>query len=86
MSIARKHIPRRAFLRGAAATLALPMLDAMTPALTAEALARDADNSIPSGAHIRTDIDVPVFDLQTEGDMVALRAHLTHQDGGARGP
>src|SRR3954463_13336673 len=37
MSIARKHIPRRAFLRGAAATLALPMLDAMTPALTAEA-------------------------------------------------
>jgi len=48
--------------------------------LTAEALARDADNPIPSGAHIRTDIDVPVFDLQTEGDMVALRAHLTHQD------
>jgi hypothetical protein len=37
MSITRKHIPRRAFLRGAAATLALPMLDAMTPALTAEA-------------------------------------------------
>jgi hypothetical protein len=48
--------------------------------LTAEALARDAENPIPAGAHIRTDIDVPVFDLQTEGDMVALRAHLTHQD------
>ena len=26
-----------------------------------------------------TDIDVPVLDLQTEGDMVALRAHLTRQ-------
>ena len=37
------------------------------------------DTPIPPGAHIRTDIDVPIFDLQTEGDMVALRAHLTHQ-------
>ena len=45
----------------------------------AEGLARDADNSVPVGAHIRADIDVPVLDLQTEGDMVALRAHLTHQ-------
>jgi len=47
--------------------------------LTAEQLARDPD-PIPSGAHIRTDVDVPVFDLQTEGDMVTLRAHLTHQE------
>lgn len=49
--------------------------------LIAEQLARDAD-PIPAGAHIRADIDVPVFDLQTEGDMVTLRAHLTHQDPG----
>jgi len=48
--------------------------------LSADALTRDADQPIPPGAHIRTDIDVPIFDLQTEGDMVALRAHLTHQD------
>jgi hypothetical protein len=48
--------------------------------LTADALGRDADQPIPAGAHIRTDIDVPIFDLQTEGDMVALRAHLTHQE------
>jgi hypothetical protein len=45
----------------------------------AEGLARDAENAVPPGAHIRTDIDVPIFDLQTEGDMVALRAHLTRQ-------
>ena len=45
----------------------------------AEGLARDAENAVPPGAHIRTDIDVPVLDLQTEGDMVALRAHLTRQ-------
>lgn len=45
----------------------------------AEGLARDAENAVPPGAHLRTDIDVPVLDVQTEGDMVALRAHLTHQ-------
>src|SRR5437870_5320636 len=36
MLINRKYIPRRTFLRGAGAALALPMLDAMTPALSAE--------------------------------------------------
>ena len=32
MMIFRKSIPRRAFLRGLGATLALPLLDSMTPA------------------------------------------------------
>src|SRR6266481_8357643 len=36
-AITRKSIPRRTFLRGAGAALALPVLDAMTPALSAEA-------------------------------------------------
>jgi len=34
MFIAKRHIPRRTFLRGAGATLALPFLDAMVPAST----------------------------------------------------
>ena len=34
MFIAKKHIPRRTFLRGAGVTLALPLLDAMVPAAT----------------------------------------------------
>jgi hypothetical protein len=51
-------------------------------ALNAEQLARDPD-PVPAGAHIRADVDVPVFDLQTEGDMVTLRAHLTHQEPSA---
>ena len=42
MSIAKKHIPRRAFLKGAGVTLALPLLDAMIPAGTA--LAQTAAN------------------------------------------
>jgi len=36
MLITRKSIPRRTFLRGTGAVLALPVLDAMTPALSAE--------------------------------------------------
>jgi Protein of unknown function (DUF1552) len=37
MVITRKSIPRRTFLRGSGAALALPMLDAMTPAFAVEA-------------------------------------------------
>jgi len=50
--------------------------------LTAEQLARDPE-PIPAGAHIRADVGVPVLDLQTEGDMATLRAHLTHQPANA---
>lgn len=38
MIITKKHLPRRTFLRGAGITLALPLLDAMIPALRAERL------------------------------------------------
>jgi hypothetical protein len=51
--------------------------------LTAEQLSPDP-TPIPAGAHIRTDLDVPVLDVQTEGDMVTLRAHLTHQPPSVR--
>ncbi len=37
MFITHKHLPRRTFMRGVGATLALPLLDAMVPALTAVA-------------------------------------------------
>ena len=33
-----------------------------------------------TGCTIRIDTDVPVLDVQTEGDMTALRSHLTRQD------
>ena len=39
MIITRKHIPRRTVMRGLGATLALPWLDAMVPALAPRALA-----------------------------------------------
>ena len=45
MYISKKHISRRTILRGAGATLALPLLDAMVPAATA--LAQTAANPKP---------------------------------------
>ena len=38
MFVAKKALSRRTFLRGAGATVALPLLDAMVPALSAQAL------------------------------------------------
>ena len=43
--ITRKHLPRRLFLRGAGAALALPMLESMTPAFAADAPRRLASGS-----------------------------------------
>ncbi|MEO6367844.1 MAG: DUF1552 domain-containing protein, partial [Steroidobacteraceae bacterium] len=38
--ITRKHLPRRLFLRGAGAALALPLLESMSPAMAAAPPAR----------------------------------------------
>jgi Protein of unknown function (DUF1552) len=40
MIVTRKHLPRRTFLRGMGACIALPVLDAMTPALAAVSASR----------------------------------------------
>jgi hypothetical protein len=45
MPLTKKHLPRRTFLKGMGATIALPMLDAMTPALSA--IGRSAAQSSP---------------------------------------
>ena len=45
MIITKKALPRRTFLRGLQATLALPLLDAMIPAATA--LARTPAKPVP---------------------------------------
>ncbi len=44
--VTRKALPRRTFLRGVGATLALPLLDAMVPALTAAAQTPAAPNNL----------------------------------------
>jgi hypothetical protein len=50
MFITKKHLPRRTFLRGAGALIALPFLDAMVPARTA--LAATAAKPLPRMAFI----------------------------------
>ena len=45
MIVTKKHLPRRTILRGLGATVALPFLDAMAPALTAAA--QTAANPVP---------------------------------------
>ncbi len=58
MMISKKALPRRTFLRGAGAAFALPLLDAMVPALTplsatpAEPVRRLGYVYIPMGSHI----------------------------------
>src|SRR5882762_615094 len=58
MIITKKALPRRTFLRGIGATLALPLLDAMVPSLTAQTatpanpVRRLGFVYMPMGAHI----------------------------------
>src|SRR6266853_1467927 len=42
MFITRKHLARREMLKGMGATLALPLLDAMVPALAAQAIGQES--------------------------------------------
>ena len=51
MIITKKALPRRTLLRGLGATIALPFLDAMAPALAATA--RSAANPVPRLARLR---------------------------------
>jgi hypothetical protein len=87
MFITKKHISRRTVLRGAGATLALPLLEAMVPAATA--LAQTAANTkprfvglfVPHGAapgywvpnKVGTDFEMPFIWKPLE----AHRKHLT---------
>src|SRR5437588_3152271 len=71
MVITRKAIPRRTFLRGAGAALALPVLDAMTPALSAETTrpTRLAFSRVPNGIMNRKNEWAP----QAEGPLEMTR-------------
>lgn len=58
MIVTKKSLPRRTFLRGMGVSLALPLLDAMVPAMTAQAATAAAPvprlgiTYIPMGAHL----------------------------------
>jgi hypothetical protein len=73
MFLTRKHLSRRAVLRGAGATLALPLLDAMIPAATALAQTAAAPKLrmgffyIPHGAIMGNTSHGPEMDRWTPG-------------------
>jgi hypothetical protein len=85
MIVGRKALPRRTFLRGLGATLALPLLEAMTPAGTA--LASPARRLgfvyVPMGAH-RAMWNLPGKDLMelspTLSPLASIREYCTVVD------
>ncbi len=95
MSNTRKFLPRRVFLRGVGAAVALPFLDAMSPALAAPAKSpvRLAFLYVPNGidmASWNVEQDGPLGELPRilrpleafRGDIIQL-GNLTHNSGRA---
>jgi hypothetical protein len=94
--ITRKALPRRSFLRGMGTAIALPFLDAMTPALAssgAKAPVRMGFVYVPNGMDIRNwvlDYEGPLTKLSRimqplepyKSDITVL-ANLTHNNGRA---
>ena len=69
MFITRKHLSRRTVLRGLGATIALPLLDGMVPALTAQRLFEDPKNAVAEMMH-----DVRARDaVDDNGELVAAQ-------------
>src|SRR5436309_15885709 len=66
--VMKKHLPRRTFLRGAGAALALPLLDSMAPAFAAKTKSpsRMAIVYFPNG------IQAGTWSPKTDGEMVRL--------------
>jgi hypothetical protein len=76
MIITKKALPRRTFLRGVGAAVALPLLDAMVPSMTAQAatpanpVRRLGFVYMPMGAHI------PQWTPASEGKLIELSPTL----------
>src|SRR6516164_9665190 len=96
--ITRKHLPRRTFLRGAGATLALPLLDSMLPAQTplsktaATPKTRLGCIYVPHGATMYkwtpekegTDFELPetLAPLKKVRDRITIISNLAHPAAG----
>jgi hypothetical protein len=95
MIITRLALPRRTFLRGVGATLALPLLDAMVPAMTATARTAAApvkrlgfvyvpngvirDRWTPSGSGERLELSPSLAPLAPLRDRVLVLSGLAHR-------
>jgi len=97
--ITRKHLPRRTFLRGLGAAVALPVLDSMTPAFAAPGAANGptrmafvyVPNGIimkdwtPSGEGAAFELPRTLEPLKAFKDDMLLMSGLAHKNGRALG-
>ncbi|MEE2613114.1 MAG: DUF1552 domain-containing protein, partial [Acidobacteriota bacterium] len=72
MYITRMHLPRRAVLRGLGATVALPLLDCMVPALTAQSRTAAAPIKRFGVFYVPNGMSMPYWYPKTEGPLDQL--------------
>src|SRR5437667_11287546 len=72
MIITKTHIPRRMVLRGFGATLALPLLDAMVPALTALSKTAAAPVRRFGVFYVPNGMSMPYWFPKTEGPLTDM--------------
>jgi len=72
MFITRMHLPRRTVLRGLGATLALPLLDCMVPALTAQSRTAAAPITRFGVFYVPNGMSMPYWYPKTEGPLDEL--------------
>ena len=72
MFITRMHLPRRIVLRGLGATLALPLLDCMVPALTAQSRTAAAPVRRFGVFYVPNGMSMPYWYPKTEGPLTEL--------------
>src|SRR5438552_687848 len=79
MFITKTFLPRRTFLRGAGATLALPLLDAMVPAMSAMTKTAASASAAPRLAFVFIPMGTsyPYFTPKTEGAGFEMTPILT---------
>jgi len=76
MIITKKALPRRTFLRGVGATVALPLLDAMIPSMTAFARSAAAPVRRLGFVYMPMGCDLPRWTPPAEGRLTALSPSL----------
>ena len=80
MLITKKHLPRRTVLRGLGATIALPLLDGMVPALTATSRTAAAPIKRLGVFYVPNGMSMPYWFPKTAGPMVNLPPTLQSLD------
>lgn len=72
MFISKMHLPRRTVLRGLGATIALPLLDGMVPALTALSKTAAAPVRRFGIFYVPNGMSMPYWSPETEGPLTEL--------------